>query len=491
MKFLIDTNIFIPLEPTGLGDFESGTPAAIDFLRMASAAVVTVYMHPESLLDIGRDKDIQRRILRESLFNKYPSLPDPPSIPDVVAQVLGSVKRDSNDWVDHHLLAAIHMNAVDVLVTEDVKIRKKALRLNVADRVMDVKESCDFLRRLFDTTPKPPPAVVKTKAHNLNEHDPLFDSLRADYPGFDSWLNKCKTEHRQAWYISDGHQGPYSAVCLVNREKDANALGLKGKVLKVCTFKVAEDRRGRRYGELLLKPIFDYAALNSYDWIFIEAFEKQQALVAMLSAFGFEPLERTNERGELRLVKPMKYTEADVQRLDPLSFNKRFGPFVVKIPGVPGFVIPIQPHFHRMLFPEAEAQNDLFPGQDSFGNGIRKAYICNAVTRQIMPGSILLFYRSMDTKGIRVIGMAEDILASRNPNEIARFVGRRTVYSYREIESKCQTEALVILFRQVRVLGKPIPLPELVKNRILTAAPQSITRISDKATRWLQVHLGK
>ena len=61
MKFLIDTNIFIPLEPTAEADFEAGTSSAFAFVRRAQEAGHQVYVHPASREDIARDRSDARR----------------------------------------------------------------------------------------------------------------------------------------------------------------------------------------------------------------------------------------------------------------------------------------------------------------------------------------------------------------------------------------------------------------------------------------------
>ena len=73
------------------------------------------------------------------------------------------------------------------------------------------------------------------------------------------------------------------------------------------------------------------------------------------------------------------------------------------------FCIPIQPDYHRRLFPEIAFATELplFPAGDvrpdltawrgrTPGNTIRKVYLCRAKTTRIRPGDILFFYMSKD-----------------------------------------------------------------------------------------------
>ena len=49
MKFLIDTNILIPAEPTSPQDIEPGTPFVVNLLRLLVEGAHQVYVHPASL----------------------------------------------------------------------------------------------------------------------------------------------------------------------------------------------------------------------------------------------------------------------------------------------------------------------------------------------------------------------------------------------------------------------------------------------------------
>lgn len=487
MKFLIDTNIFIPLEPTSAACVEESASAAARLARLAAEGRHQLYVHPLSLEDLDRDEDTARRRLRRLLFSKYPSLPAPPPVSAELQSVIGTAASGTNDWVDNHLLAALMADAVDYVVTEDRRLRNKASRLGLQLRVATLAEAISVVQDLFDVAPPPPPAVQGVKAHQLRTEDPIFNSFRADYPLFDSWLAKCKREHRDAWIIQVDPPR-LAAVCIVKPERSGE-FDLEGKLLKICSFKVADEYNGFRFGELLLKTVFAYAEKNRYDWLYMTVFEKHGGLISLLEEFGFRATGRRGRDGDLMFAKPMKPAAAEMDAMEPLEFNVRYGPSGIKFLGVPAFLVPIKPEYHRLLFPEAEVQLELRPGLHPFGNSIRKAYLCHAAIRSISPGAVLLFYRSTDTRGVTAVGIAEDTLVSKSPNQIARYVGKRTVYSFREIEKLCASPVLATLFRQVRLLKSPIPLNDLVANGVVGAAPQSIVTVPEVAKKWLQTRL--
>lgn len=486
MKFLLDTNELIPVEPGSLSDVEPGTAVVAEFIRLSNEAKQQLYIHPVIAKDLGRDKNDDRRKLRKLLLGKYAELQHPPGL-EKVELVLGSCPSESHDWVDHHLLAAIAGNAADYLVTEDDKIHRKAERLGIGDRVVRVADTIQIIKNLFDRAPHAPPAVESTFAHALNIADPIFDSFRCDYPKFDDWLKKCQLQHRQTWTVRLHPANKLAAVCIVNKEEKPDGKWKSGKTLKICSFKVADESLGLRLGELLLKTVFGYAAENSYDSMFVTAFPKQIRLVELFNAFGFEALPELHGAGEMVLLKHMTYSAAAATALSALDFHIKYGPFVTRFAEVPAFIVPIQPQYHAMLFPEAEDQTSFLAGQTAFGNSIRKAYLCHAAITTVTPGSSLVFYRSQDFKAATALGIAEGTMRSGDSAEIARFVGRRTVYSFDQIKAMCDHRpVLAIQFRQVRLIRPTIKLDELNRAKIVKAAPQSIIKVSEEGKKWMQ-----
>jgi GNAT superfamily N-acetyltransferase len=485
MKFLIDTNIFIPLEPTSETDLEAGSEAAVAFVRRAQESEHQVYVHPASRDDIARDKSDARRRLREVLFGKYPALPFPPTPTGEQEALIGHAAVGSNHAVDNALVVALAADAVDWLVSDDEGVHRKARRLGRGDRVLSLADARSLTEDLFAKDPPPPPAVRPTVAHDLRDQDPIFPSFREDYPGFDAWLTRCKREHRKTFVIDS--DGLYGGVAILKDESPAEH-GLSGKVLKLCSFKVSEAHAGRRYGELLLKPVFAFAEANGFDWIYVTVLPKHDRLVTLFEDFGFSALPGApRARGELVMTKPMKVgAEGSVEELDALAFNRRYGPRLVRLDGVPAFVIPIQPHYHDLLFPEVQHQLSLQPGGFAAGNGLRKAYLCHSPTKTVPPGGNFFFYRSSDSRAVTVLGVVEGTMRSQDPVDVARYVGTRTVYSFTEIERLCaEGPVLAIGFRQARILAQPIPIGDLVGGHVLKGSPQSITRLSEEGAKWL------
>lgn len=197
------------------------------------------------------------------------------------------------------------------------------------------------------------------------------------------------------------------------------------------------------------------------------------------------------------LTKPILLPSADVSlgdTLSPLEYNIRYGPSAIKFMDAPAYLVPIMPVYHRLLFPEAEDQQELMPGMYPFGNSIRKAYLSNAPVRSMVPGSTILFYRSQDkshdTSEIIAVGVVEETMVSQNPDEIARYVIRRSVYSKDEISEMCaKNDVLAIKFRHAGLLSEPISYAALKDNNAVVAAPQTIQSVPKEAIEWLSAEL--
>ena len=341
-RFLLDANVLIPLEPTSPADLERDTPLAVEIVQRATALGFHLLVHPETIRELATDPSPARRTARQVLLAKYQELGDPPGI-EHVEGVLGAVDPQSNDWADHLLLAALRADAVHYLVTNDDQMHRKAHRLGVpSDRVLTIADARALLGTLVSSPQPPPPQVTTQALHSLRRADPIFRSLHDDYPGFDRWFRGVSQEGRQAWVI-ESPEGEYAGICIWKSEDDEFRLG--GKVMKLSTFKVSEEHRGRRYGELLLKTAFNDLHANRYDYVWLTVFERHAALITMLEDFGFERLQDETPLGELVMVKHL--TPTDGATRDHFAYHRHFGPPAVD-PSLDGgvYVIPIQPRYH-------------------------------------------------------------------------------------------------------------------------------------------------
>lgn len=153
----------------------------------------------------------------------------------------------------------------------------------------------------------------------------------------------------------------------------------------------------------------------------------------------------------------------------------------------PILAVPIQPRYVEQLFPEKASQTALLPRASA--NAIRKAYLSMARRKIVVPGTVLAFYRSQADQGLIVIGVVEGAEMHTTADGVAGFVGKRTVYTFREIENMVREgPVLAIRFREARLVAPVIPLSELKARGMLKAAPQSITSmtLTQETRSWLE-----
>lgn len=174
MKILIDTNIFIPLEITRTDDIESNQKQIDGFHEKCNRASFSVFLHPAIKKDINRDTNIERKQLRLRAINKYSMLNDI-KYNDEVKKKIGLPSEDANDYVDYHLLNAVYINAVNILVSNDIKIHKKARMLDIADKIYFLNDTEVLFQSLEIEPIKLSPNVEIEKCYNINLSDEIFD----------------------------------------------------------------------------------------------------------------------------------------------------------------------------------------------------------------------------------------------------------------------------------------------------------------------------
>ena len=291
--------------------------------------------------------------------------------------------------------------------------------------------------------------------------------------------------------------GELAGIIVRKQEKQADAGPpiMGKKILKVCTFKVKPKFRGEKLGELLLKQTLWFAQKNAFDLVYLTTYAEQATLVSVLNYFGFEHT-HDNAQGEQVYEKRLSSTRLVAKDGDDLFDLARtqYPRFVGRQPAE-AFYVPIKGIYHNVLFPElsARAQGDLFgPSASSRvtrlpGNTIRKVYLCRAPTKQLQPGSVLAFYRSLSpgyitSQSVTSIGVVEIVTSATSLEELVRLTGKRSVYSEEQLADFRATKkrpVKVIDFLLIGHIEPPMPLSDLKKTGVFNGAPpQSICILS-------------
>lgn len=476
MRILLDTNILIPLE-----DVKVLQSNIANLTQLAGKHQCTLLCHPSSLQDIQRDKNQARRELILSKVKKYVIL-EPPGLPD--DEYLKFIKQDRmrpNDIIDNDLLYAVYRHSVNFLVTEDRGIHKKARRLGIDAKVYTIEQCIDALIGLFEKKPLTIPNIQDIPVYKLKSSDPFFKSLKQSYSDFEVWFNKICEENRKAWIIYKS-ACEIGALLIIKEEINSGFLPIPdNRILKMCTFKVDEEFRGRKIGELFLKACFVYCLENGYQATYLTTIlEKNKELVSLCLDFGF--IQTSYNDREIALYKSFQYPNYPEEiYIDPLEYHVRHFPYFKGGSEINKFIIPVIPEYHRVLFPDCQKQLELFYPNEAINNGILKAYICNSKNTKVKRGDLILFYRSRDWHSVTTLGIVETVLRTDDPYEVAATVSKRTVYSFYEIKQMSNKKVLVILFRQIKHLSSFLTYEKLRSLGIIKNHVESITEISDQS----------
>jgi rRNA-processing protein FCF1 len=493
LKILVDTNVFIHSE-----DYRE-TPFTLSGLLRILHNYHSVYVHPSSLEDIKKDRDEQRRKIMLSKVRKYPLLESPPTPDQNFISKIGA-PATPNDQIDADLLQAVCRECVDFLITEDKEMMKKVEKLGISDRVLTIESALFMFKKLHEKKkPRHVKFVNQKKVYELDLNDHFFDSLKKSYPEFSDWFKKISRRDRDCWVYEEN--GKIEALLILKEEEEE--IELKEKVLpkrkrlKICTIKVG--KRGYKLGELFLKVAFDYCVSNNIFEVYLTHFTVQQdPLVIMLERFGFE---KEGEKLRKNWVNEEVYEDVYVKNLvpvietnfSPAEVSRKYYPSFVDSKRVKKFVIPIKPEFHDRLFseyPKREQTTILDFSRITKivipGNVIDKMYLCHSRITQIRPGSIIIFYRSVDQRQLTTLGVVEEILRSRAPQKIVEFAGERTIYSLEEIKEMSKKPILCIRFRTHFYIPNPIPVEELIDQKVIGGVPQSIASVPHEKYLWIK-----
>jgi GNAT superfamily N-acetyltransferase len=406
--------------------------------------------------------------------------------------------NSENDRSDVHLLAALEAKAVDFLVTQDGRLHRRAERAGLGDGVLTVEEALRWLTQTFARLPVSLPYIVERKAYEIKQDHTIFSSLRADYPGFDLWFDKCRRQHRECWVLEIGNEIAALVIRKDENHSEAGTLHLGPKILKICTFKVQDEFQGEKFGELLLKQVLWFAQRNNYDLTYVTVYSKHAFLIDLLNYYGFKStINKPN--GEAVLEKPIIKGELPRPIGNLLDFDRAHYPRFHDASVVRKFCVPIQPDYHRRLFPEIAFGTTLplFP-QESLvlprgsertpGNTIRKVYLCRSKITRLRPGDLLFFYMSKDdsytaSQSITTVGIVEQVAEGLSADDLIRHTAKRSVFTAEDLRAmnpSVNSPVKMIDFLLVGHLESPVSLSVLVANNVFSSQPpQSISELSE------------
>jgi len=428
MRILLDTNILIHREANRVINEDIGTLFGwFDKLHYEKC------IHPLSLAEIQKHKDVEIVKTINAKIRNYTLLrTEAPESPEIQT-IRDKYDRDENDGIDTSLLKEVFAERVKYLITEDRKIHRKAIDLEISDRVFSIDS---FLEKVTAENPTLAEyrtlSVKKEYFGDIDVNDLFFDSFRNDYQGFDKWFNSKADENA---YICRSDEGKIVAFLYVKVEgeeenySDIDPIFDKKKRLKIGTLKVISN--GYKLGERFLKIIFDNALRTKVDEIYVTLFnntEEQERLIGLLSDWGFceYGVKHTPTGGEQIYVKDYE-PEPDAEH------PKSTYPFIDR--GRRYFIVSIYPQYHTELFPDSILNNesaDDYVENKPHRNAIQKVYISRSIYKNLIPGDVIVFYRTggFHRGVVTTLGVVENVILDiRSEGEFVTLCRKRSVFT--------------------------------------------------------------
>jgi rRNA-processing protein FCF1 len=480
MKALLDTNIIIHREASRVVNQDVGI-----LYRWLERAKYTKCVHSLTISEIEKYKNQQTVETFQIKLDSYERIEIPSPLQAELKSVSDKIDVNENDIIDTQLLNEVFVGRVDILITEDKKIRRKADVLGIADKVFTIDS---FLEKTFAEHPDlvnyKVLNVQKLKFGRINLDDDFFTSLKEDYIGFDKWFIKKYDE--EAYITVNSNNGLLLSFLYLKVEDadekylDISPVFTPKKRLKVGTFKVINN--GFRLGERFIKIIFDNAIKNKVDEIYVTIFDKrdeQRRLIDLLEQWGFVLWGKKNEE----LVYLRDFTKKVIE-----SNLKQSYPFISKKKDC--FIVPIYPDYHTELLPDSILNNESpqeFIEDFPHRNGINKVYVSRALEPHPKPGDILVFYRTGGyyKSVVSTIGVAlESKYDFKDEDEFVLYCRKSSVFPEDQLKEMWRYSSIkpfVLRFLYAYSFPHRINMKELIDLQVLSGvndAPRGFKQIT-------------
>jgi hypothetical protein len=480
MKALLDTNIIIHREASRVVNQDVGI-----LYRWLDRAKYTKCVHSLTVSEIEKYKNQQTVETFQIKLDSYERIDIPSPLQPELKSVSVKIDVNENDIIDTQLLNEVFVGRVDILITEDKKIRKKADALGIADKVFTIDS---FLEKTFAEHPDlvnyKVLNVQKLKFGRINLDDDFFTSLKEDYVGFDKWFIKKYDE--EAYITVNSNNGLLlSFLYLKVEDKDEKYMDINPafsskKRLKVGTFKVINN--GFRLGERFIKIVFDNALKNKVEEIYVTIFDKrdeQRRLIDLLEQWGFVLWGKKNDEFVYVRDFSLKTNKLNLKQAYPfISRNKNC------------FIVPIYEEYHTELLPDSilnTESTEEFIEDFPHRNGINKVYVSRAMMPHPSVGDLLIFYRTGGyyKSVISTIGIVQEVKYDfDSENDFLIYCRKSSVFPENKLSEMWNYSSIkpfVVRFLYVYSFPHRINMKELIDLKVLSGvndAPRGFKHIS-------------
>lgn len=486
MRALLDTNIVIHRENTKATSYSIGKLFYwLDKLHYEKL------IHPYTVAELRKYHNPQMQDLYDAKLSAYSLMNCVAPQSSEFKGLLAGLPLTINDEIDNQLLNEVYCGRVDILITEDRRMRIKAERLGISERVFSINS---FITKASNENPAlidyQALSVKKDYFGNIDLHSYFFDTFREAYDGFDEWFTRKSNE--EAYLCRDDEGDLLGFLYLKTEFEDENYADIfppfdPKKRLKVGTFKV--EASGFRLGERFIKIIFDNAIERKVNEIYVTLFTDKPELLALKDLFerwGFclHGEKRNSKGNEIVLVKKLNCYCSDKS----VQFN-----FPNLLYEHKKLFLPIEPQYHTRLLPDSVLKNEVdLIGEEPQRYALQKVYISFSFARNMLPGDFILLYRKGTTPGrkgyesvITTLGVIQEAhFDFSSKEEFFKCCENRSVFSKDELETfwkEKRRNLLVVKFIVVGSFNKKVTLQYLWNNDIIPFpnGPRSFDLLTD------------
>jgi len=316
--------------------------------------------------------------------------------------------------------------------------------------------------------------------------DSFFDSFREDYQGFDIWFSRKSDEIAYVCHSEAGHLLAFLYVKIEDDSEnysDIHPVFTQKKRLKISSFKVIYN--GYKLGERFLKIIFDNALKFKVEEIYVTIFNThpdQQRLISLLKEWGFIAYGTKKSVSGEELV----LTRSCEPNFNPENPQSTF-PFISKNQNI--YIVPIYPSYHTELFPDSilntESPEDYIENKPN-RNALKKVYISRSIERDLVPGDLIVFYRTKYngpayyTSVTTTIGVVENVVDNiTDEKQLIELCRKRSVFSDNELSEhwnyNSRSRPFIVYFLFVYSFPTRLNLKSLIENSIISEAPRGFS----------------
>ena len=488
MKILLDTNLIIHREASTVVRDDIG-----EVYRWIDNLKYQKFIHPDTVKELSSHEDarvVRSMTAKIGAYNQLRTIT--PDSNEIAKLRLNDTTPQ--DVCDTNIIKELHSGKVDILLSEDNGIHRKAGILRASEKVYTID---DFLQKVRIENPK----LTSYKVLPIREeyfgnidvdNEPFFESFIKDYKGFSEWF-KSKSDE-EAYVCYSAKQGLVAFLYVKIEDEYENYSDIspafqKKKRLKIGTLKVVQT--GRKMGERFLKIVFDNALINKVDEIYVTIFEKEDLLrlISLLEEWGFK-------RHGTKSSKSGK--EAVFVRDFSLSFNPVDPRLTYPYLNTRGrkFIVPIKPDYHTKLLPDSILRTESPSDYDEnlpHQNSLQKVYVSRSIERDLRLGDIIVFYRTRDEERqisayyssvTTTLGVVQGVeLDIRTFEGLRKACDKRTVFTDDELKELWDRRAIqpfVVNFLYFYSFPKRLNLKKLTELGIIESAPRGFERLSDE-----------